>query len=226
MRRIRAVRRPASDGPAPARSRNRAATTACRCAGRSCLWNRFPDLYIMPRPPLRPAAAGARRRRPHAAGRAGQRHGADGSGILRRGALLRQFAGRTARLRHAQGTRIVAARLSGRALHHPALHRRTRDRGSRIGRHMALSCTTSRMRPSASGAGGSGSQGRANICGSSFRQTVYRVTGGMPSGFSRMRTESAKKSSSVYPGASPLLPASARPGIPAIPSKLRSCSWW
>ena len=28
-----------------------------------------------------------------------------GSGILRRGALLRQFAGRTARLRHAQGTR-------------------------------------------------------------------------------------------------------------------------
>ena len=89
-------------------------------------------------PPLRPAAAGARRRRPHAAGRAGQRHGADGSGILRRGALLRQFAGRTARLRHAQGTRIVAARLSGRALHHPALHRRTRDRGSRIGRHMGL----------------------------------------------------------------------------------------
>ena len=88
--------------------------------------------------PLRPAAAGARRRRPHAAGRAGQRHGADGSGILRRGALLRQFAGRTARLRHAQGTRIVAARLSGRALHPPALHRRTRDRGSRIGRHMGL----------------------------------------------------------------------------------------
>ena len=113
-----------------------------RKAARTC---RTHPPYGMPgggsadtRPALRPAARRTRLRRPHGIRPAGQRHGTDGCGMLRRHALLRQFTGRIAGVRHTPGARSVAAQVSRRALHDPALHGRARDRRRRLGRDMGL----------------------------------------------------------------------------------------